>query len=140
MARISKDHSKTHEDEGRAYLSPREQQIMEIIHQREQATASEVMSALPGEPSNSAVRTHLRILETKGHLRHVEQQGRFVYSAVRGRQSAARSALSQVVTTFFDNSVEKVVATLLSAKQDGISDEELDRLQAMIDAAKQKGR
>jgi BlaI family penicillinase repressor len=137
MSRTKKDPSEDSED--RAYLSPREQQIMELVYQQEHVTAADVMAALPGTPSNSAVRTHLRILEAKGHLHHEEQEGRFVYSAVRPRQNAARSALTQVLTTFFDNSIEKVMATLLSAKQAEISDDELERLQVMIDAAKQKG-
>lgn len=138
MARTKKDLLEDHDN--RAYLSPREQQIMELVYQHERVTAANVTAALPGTPSNSAVRTHLRILEAKGHLRHDEQDGRFVYSAVRPHQSAARSALTRVLTTFFDNSVEKVVATLLSSKRSEISDEELERLQAMIHAAKQKGQ
>lgn len=111
---------------------------MELVYQYGQVTAAEVMASLPGTLSNSAVRTHLRILEAKGHLRHEEQEGRFVYSAILPRQSAARSALTQVLTTFFDNSVEKVMATLLSSRQAEISDGELERLQAMIDIARQK--
>ncbi len=122
------------------YLSPREQQIMEIVYRRGQVSAAEVMEALPDALSNSAVRTHLRILEGKGHLRHVEEEGRYIYLPARPRQSAARSALAQLLHTFFDDSVERVMATLLSVKEAELSQDELDRLKEMIDQAKEGGR
>ena len=121
---------------GEGYLSKREQQIMELIYREERLTATEVASGLPGEPSNSTVRTLLRILEEKGQLSHVEEEGRFVYHAVSGRQSAAKSALRGVVETFFKGSVEDVVAALLSPESQKLSDDELNRLQAMIDQAR----
>ena len=121
------------------YLSKREQQIMEIVHQRGEVSVVDVMEGLPDRLSNSAVRTFLRILERKGHLRHVEREGRYIYVATQARQSAARSALSQVLNVFFDGSIEKVVATLLSEKDD-LSPEELERLEALIAQAKGEGR
>jgi BlaI family penicillinase repressor len=122
------------------YLSRREQQIMEIIYQKERATAADVMRALPDTPSNSAVRTHLRILERKGFVQHLEEEGRYVYRPTHPRQSAARLALSQLLQTFFDGSVEKVMATLLSVKAAELSQEELDRLKRLIDRAGEEGR
>jgi BlaI family penicillinase repressor len=122
------------------YLSRREQQIMEIIYQMEHVTAADVMRALPDTPSNSAVRTHLRILERKGFVQHLEEEGRYVYRPTRPRQSVARFALSQLLQTFFDGSVEKVMAALLSVKAAELSQEELDRLKALIDQAGQEGR
>jgi predicted transcriptional regulator len=122
------------------YLSRREQQMMEILYRQERATAADVMGALPDSPSNSAVRTHLRILEAKGLVRHVEEAGRYVYMPVRPRQSAARTALAQLLQTFFDGSVEQVMATLLSVKAAELSPEELDRLRDLIEQARQEGR
>nr|CAA9225592.1 hypothetical protein AVDCRST_MAG63-851 [uncultured Armatimonadetes bacterium] len=124
----------------RTYLSPREQQVMEVAYQRGQVTAADLIAALPDAPSNSAVRTHLRILETKGHLSHREEDGRYVYAPTRPRHSAARSALAQVLHTFFDGSVERAVATLLSEKEAELSDEELERLGQMIEQAREGGR
>ena len=127
-------------EDATAYLSPREQQVLEIVYRRGRATAAEVMSGLlPDEVSNSAVRTHLRILEQKGHVTHVEEEGRYVYLPTRPRQQEGRSALSRVVRTFFGGSVEQAVATLLSPES-RLSAEELDRLQAMIDEARREGR
>ncbi|AIE84803.1 BlaI/MecI/CopY family transcriptional regulator [Fimbriimonas ginsengisoli] len=122
------------------YLSKREQQIMELVYQREHLTAGEASELLPGAPSNSTVRTLLRILEEKGHLRHIEKDGRYTYVPVRPRQSAARSALDGVIKTFFRGSVGDVVATLLTEEGSKLSLDELDRLQSMIQEAREEGR
>jgi predicted transcriptional regulator len=120
-------------------LSRRERQIMEFLYERGRATAADVMAALPGTPSNSAVRMLLRILEEKGHVRHIRDGTRYVYLPVQARQSAARSVLKQVLQTFFGGSVEKAVATLLAAPDACLSEEELDRLAALIARAKHSG-
>jgi hypothetical protein len=60
-------------------LSRRERQIMDILYRYGRAGASEVMKELPGNLNDSTVRTHLRILEEKGHIRHEEQGLRYVY-------------------------------------------------------------
>jgi predicted transcriptional regulator len=121
-------------------LSRRERQIMEILYQRGRASASEVLEALPDPPSYSAVRALLRVLETKGHARHVREGARYVYLPTQPRSRAAQSALTQVVRTFFGGSVEQAVATLLSDEDLHLSDEELARLAALIEQAKEGGR
>lgn len=118
------------------YLSKREQQIMEVVYQRESVTASDVQEGLKDKLSNSSVRTHLRILEEKGHLKHTEEEGRYVYRPTKPRQSAAQSALKRVLTTFFAGSTEAAVATLLSSSEANLSDAELDRLSEMIEKAR----
>ena len=120
-------------------LSRRERQIMDIVYERRRATAVEVMEALPNPPSYSSVRTLLRILEMKGHLKHQKEGARYIYMATHPRQSAARSALKQVLRTFFDGSVEKAVAALLSDSDVEISDAEWERLAQMIEQEKDKG-
>ncbi|MGV3617264.1 MAG: BlaI/MecI/CopY family transcriptional regulator [Fimbriimonas sp.] len=122
------------------YLSKREQQIMELVYQREHLTAAEAEALLPGAPANSTVRTLLRILEEKGHLRHEEREGKYTYFPIRPRQSAARQALDGVVRTFFRGSVSDVVATLLTDESGKLSADDLDRLQGMIDRAREEGR
>jgi predicted transcriptional regulator len=81
-------------------LSRRERQIMEIVFAREQATALEVVAALPDPPTKTAVRTLLRILEEKGHLKHVQRGREFVYQPTQPRLRAARSAFQRVLKTF----------------------------------------
>jgi BlaI family transcriptional regulator, penicillinase repressor len=117
-------------------LSRRERQIMDILYRRGRATAAEVMEDLPGEPSSSTVRTQLRILESKGHVRHHEEGLRYVYTAEVPRHSARRSALRHLVDTFFDGSSEKVVSALLGGDGSRLTDAELDRLAALIQKAR----
>lgn len=121
-------------------LSRRERQIMDVLYRLERATAAEVQAGLPDAPSYSAVRTLLRVLEEKGHIRHTQDGPRYVYSAIQPRPRAARTALSQVVRTFFGGSVEEAVAALVSDGDARLSDEELERLERLIQQAREGGR
>ncbi|RYF48442.1 MAG: BlaI/MecI/CopY family transcriptional regulator [Cytophagaceae bacterium] len=120
-------------------LSRRERQLMELIYAAGQGTAADLQAAMTEAPSYSTVRTLLRILEEKGHLTHQQDGQRYVYLPVQPRQQAARSSLRQVLNTFFGGSVEQAVATLVEAQDTKISPEELDRLSALIERARQKG-
>lgn len=122
-----------------AVLSRRERQIMDILFRRSRATAAEVMEELPGEPSYSTVRTQLRVLEEKGHVRHELDGVRFVYMPVLARQAARKSALRHLVDTFFDGSSEQAVAALLGGEGARLTDEQLDRIAAMIAKARKEG-
>jgi predicted transcriptional regulator len=122
-----------------AVLSRRERQIMDILYRRGRATAAEVMEELPGDPSYSTVRTQLRILENKGHVKHEEDGLRYVYSAAVPRHSARRSALRHLVDTFFDGSTEKVVTALLGGEAARLSESELERIEALIRKARKDG-
>ena len=119
-----------------AALSRRERQIMDILYELGRATAADVMKALPGEPSDSTVRTQLRVLEAKGHVRHQEEGQKYVYLPVVPRRVVRKSALKHVVNTFFDGSVEKVVAALLGPDGGKLSDEELDRIADLVSKAR----
>ena len=119
-------------------LSRREQQIMDSIYQRGQASVSEVLSDLPDPPSYSSVRALLRILEEKGHLKHKKVGPRYVYMATRSRSHAGRTAIRRLLTTFFDDSVEKTVAALLDVSEAQLSDEQLDGLNQLINQARQE--
>src|SRR5687767_15571092 len=119
-----------------AVLSRRERQIMDIVYQLGRATAADVGKALPGEPSDSTVRTQLRVLESKGHIRHEEDGQRYVYLPVVPRRVVSKSALKHVVNTFFDGSIEKVVAALLGPDGSKLSDEELERIAGIVAKAR----
>src|SRR5437867_13444669 len=109
-------------------LSRRERQIMEIVYRRGQASAVEVLAELPDPPSKTAVRTLLRILEDKGHLKHRQEGLAFVYAPSRPRDQAGRSAFSRVLETFFEGSLEKAVAAHLGESTGQLPAEALDRL------------
>jgi len=122
------------------HLSRRERQIMDIIYARGEATAAEVHDALPDAPSYSAVRTLLRILEEKGHLKHREDGPRYVFMPTEPRAKASRSALKRVVQTFFDGSLASAVAALVDGEGGKVSAEELQRIEAIIQSAKDKSQ
>ena len=112
---------------------------MDILYRLGRATADDVMRELPGEPTSSTVRTQLRVLEAKGHVRHDEVGRRFVYTPVTPRASVRRSALRHVVDTFFDGSTEKIVAALLGGEVTRLSDDELTRIAGLVAKAKKGG-
>ena len=112
---------------------------MDILHARGSASAAEVRAALPDAPSYSAVRALLRILESKGHVRHQTNGSRYVYQPRVSRQVASRSALRRVVSTFFRGSVSQAVAALLDEADTRLSTRELDQLEQKIKQAKKEG-
>jgi len=123
-----------------AVLSRRERQIIDILYRRGRATAAEVMQDLPGNPSYSTVRTQLRVLEDKGHVRHEDDGQRYVYSPAVPRGTVRRSALKHLVETFFDGSVEQTVAALLGADGARLSASELERIAEFIERARKEGK
>ena len=117
-------------------LSRRERQIIDILYRRGRATAADVMEDLPGDPSYSTVRTQLRVLEDKGHVRHEEDGPRYVYTPAVPRGTVRRSALKHLVETFFDGSAEKVITAVLGAER--LSAGELDRIAQLVDRARKE--
>ena len=118
-------------------LSRRERQIMDIIYARGEATALEVTEAMADAPSHSAVRALLRILVEKGVLKHREDGKRYVFLPTEPHDKASRSALKQVVQTFFEGSLANAVAALVDGREK-ISPEELKRLESIIKQAKNR--
>jgi len=122
-----------------ASLTRRERQIMDILYRRGRATAGEVLEELSGDPSSSTVRTQLRVLEGKGHVRHEEQGLRYVYMPAVPRHAARKPALRHLVETFFDGSAEKAVAALLGGDGARLSEDELDRIAELVAKARKEG-
>jgi BlaI family penicillinase repressor len=117
-------------------LSRREREILEVLHRLGRAGVGEVLEALPNPPSYSSVRSILRIMEEKGHVTHIEEGKRFLFSPTEASQSAAKSALKGVLKTFFGGSLEAAVKTFLTDREADLSAEELASLAAMIDQAR----
>jgi predicted transcriptional regulator len=122
------------------HLSKRERQIMEALYRRGEATAVEVLGDLADPPSRTAVRTLLRILEDKGHLTHRKSGREFVYRPTRARQQVARSAFRRLLATFFGGSIEQAVAAYMADPSAELSQPELERLRALVEQARAKGR
>jgi predicted transcriptional regulator len=123
-----------------AHLARRERQIMDSIYARGQATVAEVLEDLPDPPTYSAIRAMLGKLERKGYLTHEEQGHRYVYIPTLAHKHASQTALERTVQTFFEGSATKAMAALLDLDALHISDDEIDRMAELIEAAKKRGR
>ena len=120
-----------------AGLSRRERQILDVIYELGRATAAEVQERMPDAPTYTTVRGLLRVLETKGHVRHEDEGGRYVYIPTLTKQRAAKSALKHVVQTFFDGSPSRAMDALLGGQRN-VDEEELARLEELIARAKKE--
>ena len=109
---------------------------MDVLYRLGRATAAEVMDGLDGAPGYSTVRTQLRVLERKGHVRHEEEGLRYVYTPTVPRHSARRSALKHLVDTFFEGSATKAVAALLGGEASRVSNDELARIEDLVKNAR----
>lgn len=120
-------------------LSRRERQIMDVLYRAGPASAGEVCSQLPDPPTPTAMRTLLRILEDKGHVRHARVGTRHVYSPVVARDAARRSIMRHVVTTFFGGALKDAVATLIDVTGRDLTAAERRELIALIREARERG-
>jgi BlaI family penicillinase repressor len=120
-------------------LSRRERQIMDVIYARKEASVLEIQKGLPDAPSATAIRTLLRILEDKGHVRRRKEGREFVYLPTQPRQNAGFQALQHLLATFFEGSIESALAAHLTGNKNGIPDSELRRLLRLIRDSRKKG-
>jgi BlaI family transcriptional regulator, penicillinase repressor len=121
-------------------LARRERQIMDLIYRLGRASAADVAAGLSDPPSYSAIRALLRVLETKGHLKHEIDGPRYVYVPTVPRERARESALRQLVNTFFDGSSAAAAAALLDLSDTRMDQTELKRLAGLVAQAKREGR
>ncbi|MCD0458980.1 BlaI/MecI/CopY family transcriptional regulator [Roseiconus lacunae] len=113
-------------------LSRRERQIMEVLYRLGEATANEIIDALPDQPANATVRTQLRGLESKGAVKHRQEGRRFIFKPAGPRKNAALRAFRKVLDIFFGGSIEDALATHLADPKTKLSDEEVTRLQRLL--------
>lgn len=121
-------------------LSRRERQIMDVIYARKEASVLQIQEGLPDAPSATAIRTLLRILEEKGHVRRRKEGREFVYLPTQPRQNAGFQALQHLLATFFEGSIESALAAHLTGNKKGIADDELRRLLRLIRESRKKGK
>ena len=123
-----------------AALTKRERAIMDVLYRLGRATAAEVLAELAGSPHYSTVRTQLRVLEEKGHVRHESDGLRYVYLPTVARHTARRAALRHLVDTFFEGSAAGAVTALLGRDGGRLTDEDLDRIDALVQLARKEGK
>lgn len=121
-------------------LTRRERQIMEAIYRLGEASAQDVVEALPGEHKNATIRTLLGVLEEKGFVRHDTVKGRYIYSPTIPLQQAARAALNQVLDTFFKGSEARAVISILKKADAQLSDEDARLILDLIHDSRKEGR
>jgi predicted transcriptional regulator len=112
---------------------------MEILYRRGRANAAEVLSDLADPPTYTAVRGMLRLLETKGYVRHEQDGPRYVYSPTADTDRVSKSAVKHLVRTFFDNSASSAVAAMVGMYESRWTDHDLDRIAELIEKARAKG-
>jgi BlaI family penicillinase repressor len=120
-------------------LTRRESQIMEILHRRKRATVEAIRAELPDAPTPSSVRKLLDIMIDRGLLAREYDGPRHVYFPAVKREDARRSALKQLVRTFFDNSPGSAIAALLDLPSTEISAEEYRRLSSLLKRVREPG-
>ncbi|MGH6871347.1 MAG: BlaI/MecI/CopY family transcriptional regulator [Rhizomicrobium sp.] len=121
-------------------FSRREREIMDALYRLGRATAAQILEQIADPPTYTAIRTHLSILEKKGHIRHLSDGTRYIYEPRVAREQMGKRAIDSLLKTFFDNSVERAVTALLSRKDADISAGDLERLSCLIEKARKEGR
>ena len=121
-------------------LSRREREIMDILYARSQASTTEVLEDMPDPLARASVRTMLRILEEKGHVRHKKQGREFIYQPIKARKRAGQSAMRRVLKTFFDDSLENALVAHLADPGAKLSAADLKRLGKLILQIQREGK
>lgn len=117
-------------------LSRRERQIMDIIYRLSQASAKEVQENLPDPPSYSAVRALLATLENKGMVKHGKESRRYIYKATINEKKARKSAIQNLLSTFFDGKPQNLVAALLDKETEQLSSSEIADIRKLVEDSK----
>lgn len=121
-------------------LGRREREILDIVFRLEEATVNDVIEQMAEPPAYDSVRTMLRLLERKRFVKHRKDGTRYVYRPTQSKSSASKSALSHLMATFFENSVADTMAAALDLQSDDLNDDEIEKLQTLIDQARREGR
>ena len=121
-------------------LTRRERQIMEVIYKLGESTAVDVMNNLPGDPVNATIRSMLGVLEEKGFLNHHRVKGKYVYFPTIPVEQARKTALHQVLDTFFKGAEARAVISILNKPDAILSDEDREKILDMIEETREEGR
>jgi predicted transcriptional regulator len=131
---------RTSDEAAKGGFSRREREIMDALYKLGRASAAQILEQIADAPTYTAIRTHLSILEKKGHVRHASDGTRYIYEPLVAREQMGRRAIDSLLKTFFDNSVAGAVTALLSRSDADIPKEDLERLSRLIEKAKREGR
>jgi predicted transcriptional regulator len=116
-----------------AGLTDAELRLMEVLWRIGPSTVSDVAAALPAEVplAYSSVLTTLRILESKGYLRHRKDGRAFIYEPLVARDEVRENAVTHLLRRFFENSPEQLMLNLMDGRKIGAK--QLQRLRKRIE-------
>lgn len=120
-------------------LTRRERQIIEVIYRFGKASAAEVVDNLPDEPNNATIRTLLGVLEDKGFLLHETVKGRYIYYPTIPIQQARRTALNQVLETFFKGSEARAIISILKKSDSELTEDDAEMILDLINKSRKEG-
>ena len=115
-------------------LPRREREVFETLCRLETGTAAGVRNALTDTLSDSAIRTLLARLETKGLVEREAGTDGFVYRPVPRTETVAAGALQRMIDTFFAGSAASAATALLGMGQ-RLTPDEAAALERAIDEA-----
>jgi len=121
-------------------LGHRERQIMDAVFRMDEASVGDVLKEIPDPPSYSAIRKMLNVLEQKGLLKHRREGTKYIYRPTKSRQSASRSAVQRLLSTFFSGSTAEAVNTILDVSSEKLTDDDFDHLRTIIEDARKGGQ
>ncbi len=121
----------------RSHLSRREREIMDIVYELGEANVSEVSDRMDDDPGYDSVRITLGILTKKGHLKHRTESRRYIYAPTVAREKASRSAVSNLMRTFFSGSPKKAILTMLDMSSSRLTKKELDEIAEWLEKEKE---
>ena len=117
-------------------LTPAQREIMEIIWERGELSASEVRRILSQTRpvARNTVRTLIERMEEKGWITHRPDGRTFLYSAAQQRNVRIGQKVREVIETVCGGSPEALVTALLDYR--GLSPTELERIRQMLSKAR----
>ena len=121
-------------------LGHRERQIMDAAYRFGEASVGDVLKDIPNPPSYSSVRKMLNVLERKGFLKHRREGTKYIYRPTKSHQSASRSAVKHLLSTFFSGSTTEAVNTILDISSTKLTADDFDRLRRIIEEARKGGQ
>lgn len=121
-------------------LGRRERQILDVIYRLGEGSVADVLAQMTDPPAYDSVRTMIRLLESKGFLKHRREGTKYVYRPTQSQESASRSALSHLMKTFFQGSAAETMAAVFDMASNDLTDQDIDRLEQLIEQAKKEGR
>ena len=121
-------------------LGNRERQIVDAVYRLGEASVGDVLKLIPNPPTYSSVRKMLSLLEEKGLLKHRRDGMKYMYRPVRSAKSASQSAVSHLLNTFFGGSPAQALNAILDVSSNKITAEEFDRLEQIIEQARNEGQ